>query len=452
MGRYIHLKKRIFFFLVTFWLTCLFVLTIRVNADETNVTVVIDPGHGGDNLGGQYGDYTEKDMTIVTANAMKNYLEQFEGVTVYLTHDSADTDMSLEDRVDFAAEHNADLLVCLHYNLSISHILYGSEIWVPSHGELYAKSYSAANIFMEQFEEMGLYNRGIKTRLNNVSEDYYGILRHANEHSINTVLVEHCHLDNVKDNDFYNSNEKQQLFGKLDAIAVAKYFGLTSSKLQESYEGYENLQVEIPNGTVVPDESEPDYCYGEIDEIEDDTGNLFYTINAEDYDSGILYYAYSLDGGDTFSDLKEWVKSSDKLSDCLTIPSGEKCSLVFRAYNGYDIYLDSEPIELPTIHYGEEIQSGTQAGIETQTGTISENDNQTDLSGTELSDAGEAETTDIKCDLKTMITVILAAFLLLVLGILLTCRIIIESKRKKRRRRKRRKKAVRREHSDQNKY
>ena len=52
-----------------------FLPPLMVQAEEP-VVVVIDPGHGGENLGGEYEDYTEKDMTLIVANAMKEELEQ----------------------------------------------------------------------------------------------------------------------------------------------------------------------------------------------------------------------------------------------------------------------------------------------------------------------------------------------------------------------------------------
>ena len=58
---------------------------IRTQASEP-VVIVIDPGHGGENRGGEVpGQFLEKELTLQTAQAMKQTLEQFEGVEVYLT-------------------------------------------------------------------------------------------------------------------------------------------------------------------------------------------------------------------------------------------------------------------------------------------------------------------------------------------------------------------------------
>ena len=94
---------------------------------EEKLVVVIDPGHGGDEEGGMYDSFVEKDMTLITAKAMKEELEKYENITVYLTRED-DRKLSLEERVAYAKEIQADFLFCLHYNLSQDHnTLFGAE-------------------------------------------------------------------------------------------------------------------------------------------------------------------------------------------------------------------------------------------------------------------------------------------------------------------------------------
>ena len=65
------------------------------------VVVVIDPGHGGENLGTDYLPIPEKVYTMQVALYMKEELEKYNNVTVYLTH-TEDIDMDLDERADFA--------------------------------------------------------------------------------------------------------------------------------------------------------------------------------------------------------------------------------------------------------------------------------------------------------------------------------------------------------------
>jgi len=82
-----------------------------------NTIIVIDPGHGGENLGAQIDGYTEKEMTLIVARAMKEELETYDNVVVYLTRES-DQELSLEERAQFAKDRNADFLFCLLLTIS----------------------------------------------------------------------------------------------------------------------------------------------------------------------------------------------------------------------------------------------------------------------------------------------------------------------------------------------
>jgi N-acetylmuramoyl-L-alanine amidase len=83
---------------------------------ETNRTVVIDPGHGGQNTGtisvtdGVY----EKEYTLDWAFRLESLLAT-NGWRVFLTRTN-DCDVSLSNRVALAEEHKADLFISLHFN------------------------------------------------------------------------------------------------------------------------------------------------------------------------------------------------------------------------------------------------------------------------------------------------------------------------------------------------
>lgn len=319
--------------------------------EEKPIVVVIDPGHGGENLGGQYEDYTEKEMTLITANAMKEELEKYEGITVYMTR-TGDQDLGLDERCAYAEIMDADFLFCLHYNLSGEHTLFGAECWVSAFGENYSKGYSFASVEIDMLQELGLYSRGIKTRLNDRGTDYYGILRHSVERNVPCVLIEHCHLDQENDKPFYDHNEKLKTFGRLDATAVAKYFGLRSEELGVDYSDYVNVSVPVPSQVVAPDRTEPDICMIEVVEQNVGNGEVTVEVSAADYDSGMLYYTYSYDNGEHFSELQRWPdKSVDTFRFTMQVPPHVVPQIVVNGYNGYDLYTTSNMISLPSMDY-----------------------------------------------------------------------------------------------------
>ena len=46
-------------------------------------------------------------------------------------------------------------------------------------------------------KDMGLFLRGVKTKLKNNGDDYYGIIRECTAQSIPSAIIEHCHVDEV---------------------------------------------------------------------------------------------------------------------------------------------------------------------------------------------------------------------------------------------------------------
>lgn len=79
-------------------------------------TIVIDPGHGGSEVGavGPNG-VTEKAVVLDIARRLRDRIVQRLGLDVFLTRD-ADVDLPLELRTAFANNHRADLFLSIHAN------------------------------------------------------------------------------------------------------------------------------------------------------------------------------------------------------------------------------------------------------------------------------------------------------------------------------------------------
>ena len=78
--------------------------------------VVIDPGHGGMDCGATRSGIYEKDITLDVSQRVAQILRS-NGYKVHLTRDE-DKDVSLQDRVTFAEEHDPDIFVSIHVNSS----------------------------------------------------------------------------------------------------------------------------------------------------------------------------------------------------------------------------------------------------------------------------------------------------------------------------------------------
>jgi len=95
-------------------------------------TIVIDPGHGGLEVGakGKFGSL-EKDITLSVSLKLKSLLEKNLAFQVVLTRDK-DIDVSLENRAATANNHRAALFISVHANSSLRRNAGGSETYFLS--------------------------------------------------------------------------------------------------------------------------------------------------------------------------------------------------------------------------------------------------------------------------------------------------------------------------------
>jgi len=96
-------------------------------------TVVIDPGHGGEEVGAQGPAGTlEKDVTLALARKLRAALVNGLGLQVFLTRDK-DQELPLDERTAIANNYKADLFISIHANASRSHGANGSEVYFLSY-------------------------------------------------------------------------------------------------------------------------------------------------------------------------------------------------------------------------------------------------------------------------------------------------------------------------------
>lgn len=92
-------------------------------------TVVIDPGHGGDDEGARGPNGTlEKHVTLAVAQRLRAALESRLGARVILTR-TDDRGVALDQRAAIANNNQADVFISLHANASLSEIPAGAEVF-----------------------------------------------------------------------------------------------------------------------------------------------------------------------------------------------------------------------------------------------------------------------------------------------------------------------------------
>ncbi len=96
-------------------------------------TVVIDPGHGGDDVGAKGpGGAFEKDVTLAIARKVRATVANTLGVQAFLTRDK-DQEVALDERTAFANNYKSDLFISIHANASRAQGARGSEVYFLSY-------------------------------------------------------------------------------------------------------------------------------------------------------------------------------------------------------------------------------------------------------------------------------------------------------------------------------
>ncbi|HEX8027785.1 MAG TPA: N-acetylmuramoyl-L-alanine amidase [Vicinamibacterales bacterium] len=105
-------------------------LVIPTQGPSTGLrTVVLDPGHGGDELGTQGPKGAlEKEITLAVARRLRTLIESRLGLKVFLTRDD-DRTMTLDERSAFANNHRADVFLSIHANSAVRPALKGAEVY-----------------------------------------------------------------------------------------------------------------------------------------------------------------------------------------------------------------------------------------------------------------------------------------------------------------------------------
>lgn len=267
MKKIIRIKNFSCFFLHSILLFTM-ILPLPLNtvqaSSKKDLTIVIDPGHGGIQSGTQRGNLEEKTLNLKIAQYLKEALEKYSKVTVSLTR-NGDYDVSLSDRTQYSADKDADLMISIHNNATGDCAAYdnGCTVLAAKDGykqELADEEQKLACNILNELEALGIENQGILLRDSEANEkyengelaDYYAIIRGGVLKDIPTVLVEHAFVDD--DSDFENylsSDAKLKALAEADAKGIARYYQLTTEdgkKAESPLENYKEKIVHIIDG------------------------------------------------------------------------------------------------------------------------------------------------------------------------------------------------------------
>ena len=205
------------------------------SADNGDLIVAIDPGHGGTDRGASYGGIDEKDINLKIAQYIKLYLEEYVGVQVYLTRDT-DVFVELTDRVANAEAAGADVFISIHNN-ALEKSKRGSMVFYPNQNYRPYLSDEGAELsakILKNLTALGLQDLGIRTRDSGEKKypdksmaDYYSVIRNSKLRDMTGIIVEHACLSNDEERAEYLSTDEQLMrLALADVQGIAEYYGL----------------------------------------------------------------------------------------------------------------------------------------------------------------------------------------------------------------------------------
>ncbi|MCH4826835.1 N-acetylmuramoyl-L-alanine amidase [Planococcus halocryophilus] len=184
-------------------------------AAGSDITVIIDPGHGDHDPGANGFGFQEKNVNLNIATHMKSYFDQT-SIQTKMTR-TGDAFLSLTERAQFAKKYNGDIFVSMHMN-SFNHSANGQES--------YYYSTSATNPYVNQSKALSTYmlsrmqeawplvNRGVKK----------GNLAVLRENTVPATLVEMGFIDSEIDLKYFKSDTERKKMGRALFLATLDYY------------------------------------------------------------------------------------------------------------------------------------------------------------------------------------------------------------------------------------
>ena len=228
-----------------------------VQTQSSNIVVALDPGHDSTHAGASANGVREEVLTLKIAQYCKAELEEYAGVSVYMTRTTADcphpggsSAHDIDQRVADAAAAGASVYVSFHLNSSLSSAAKGAEIIIPNTNwkpQVGNDGKKLATLIESELVGLGLEERKIYSKNTTVNEryedgslsDYFTVQISAKEHGIPGIIVEHAFVTNTSDvNNFLNNEAGLKKLGVADATGIAKYFGLSKGQWYVNSQGW----------------------------------------------------------------------------------------------------------------------------------------------------------------------------------------------------------------------
>lgn len=197
----------------------------RTSQIDGKMTVIIDPGHGGSDVGATSldGTYDEKHINLTVAKYLQSYLKSA-GVNVIMVRDTLEdgSDLTLRGAVMERYQDTADLFFSIHHNAANT-AARGAEALAQVADKNGGPTKILAEKLLEEYRALGVPIRSIVFRKGS-NGDYYYTNRAAASLFIPALTSEFCFIDNAQDQKFIDSDEDLAAEARAQYNAIMYYF------------------------------------------------------------------------------------------------------------------------------------------------------------------------------------------------------------------------------------
>lgn len=218
----------------------------RAKGTDGNIVIVLDPGHDNTHAGARNtSGLKEEELTLKIAQYCKEELENYDGITLYMTrstsvcpHPGTTSVVCNSNRVAYAKSVGADVYVSFHLNTAAATSASGAEVYYPNgnyNATIGSQGKELANQIQQKLVALGLNNRGIKimysqdgsTYPDGSLADYYGVIKNSKLNGFPGIIIEHAFLSNASDaSNFLSSEEGLKKLGVADAQGIVANYSL----------------------------------------------------------------------------------------------------------------------------------------------------------------------------------------------------------------------------------
>lgn len=198
------------------------------------ILICLDPGHVKNYNRGAYNAYYEGTKMYDFALMLKEEIEEYSGMSAFLTRTSVNDNPELATRAQMAKNKNARCFLSLHSDAigteSVNRVSVFRSLTMPNSEALGLK---LMNVVVDTIgQDIPISNNtGVLTRDNGYGRDYYGVLRNVTNGSVKEAfIIEHGFHTNYKNSLWLYSNDNLRKLAKAEAKVLAEHYGYAIKK------------------------------------------------------------------------------------------------------------------------------------------------------------------------------------------------------------------------------